>query len=509
MGDVSVPNVVGATQAAAGTAITGATLTLGTVTQAASASVVSGEVISETPAAGALVTSGSAVALVVSTGPPTYTIGGTVIGLKSAGTVHVLNGSDNAAISSNGTFALPTALTTGAAFAVAVGALPTGQVCAVQNGAGTVSNANVTNVLVYCTYVQSVATLNGSYDFAGYNINIDTDVLFIGNTFDGAGNEGSTATEIDNVGGTITTSTNSADAAGPYTVVTTNAIPVLTTGGNNIGAIAGADANEFFWLADASTANGGGLPALAAGVSPLQNGTMASVAGNWFIAGLNQGSDPSGYGGVATFNADGSFNANYTTLDVNYVVASDPETGPAGTVTVTSGGQFNGGGDTLGYFSANGEFLVAAKTASGATPGLTVAVKLGSGVTLATLNGVYTIGSLSPYTAASVALGNGEVDTLLFDGAGHWTGIYSIVNNNGAITDSATPWVGHLLRNFNRCADADHYLEWQRAQRRRQCGWKYYRGSEFNGRRRRAAAAVRGNFGSRIAISSGRAIRTT
>jgi hypothetical protein len=65
---VPVPNVVGDTQAAASTAITGAGLVVGTVTTAISSSVPSGDVISESPVAGTMVASGSAVNLVVSTG---------------------------------------------------------------------------------------------------------------------------------------------------------------------------------------------------------------------------------------------------------------------------------------------------------------------------------------------------------------------------------------------------------------------------------------------------------
>jgi hypothetical protein len=68
-GGVTVPNVVGQTQAAATTAVTGAGLTVGTVTQQSSSMVASGSVISESPAAGTRVASGSAVNLVVSTGP--------------------------------------------------------------------------------------------------------------------------------------------------------------------------------------------------------------------------------------------------------------------------------------------------------------------------------------------------------------------------------------------------------------------------------------------------------
>src|SRR5207302_836993 len=65
---VLVPNVVGQTQAAATSAISGAGLTVGTVTMQSSTTVASGNVISESPAAGTKVASGSAVRLVVSSG---------------------------------------------------------------------------------------------------------------------------------------------------------------------------------------------------------------------------------------------------------------------------------------------------------------------------------------------------------------------------------------------------------------------------------------------------------
>ena len=68
-GPVTVPNVVNLTQAAAVTAITGAGLSVGTVTQQSNATVPAGSVSSQNPAAGVGVTAGSAVNLVVSTGP--------------------------------------------------------------------------------------------------------------------------------------------------------------------------------------------------------------------------------------------------------------------------------------------------------------------------------------------------------------------------------------------------------------------------------------------------------
>ncbi|MEW6298613.1 MAG: putative Ig domain-containing protein, partial [Thermodesulfobacteriota bacterium] len=66
---VAVPDVVGQAQSAAEATITGANLTVGTVTNAHSATVPAGSVVSQEPLAGAQVAPGSAVSLVVSLGP--------------------------------------------------------------------------------------------------------------------------------------------------------------------------------------------------------------------------------------------------------------------------------------------------------------------------------------------------------------------------------------------------------------------------------------------------------
>jgi beta-lactam-binding protein with PASTA domain len=65
---VTVPNVEGLTQDAAATAITGAKLTVGTVTQQSSNTAAIGNVISQDPASGSSVTEGSPVNLVISSG---------------------------------------------------------------------------------------------------------------------------------------------------------------------------------------------------------------------------------------------------------------------------------------------------------------------------------------------------------------------------------------------------------------------------------------------------------
>ena len=66
---MAVPNVVGLSQAAASTAITNAGLVVGTVTQQSSVNVPAGNVISQNPVGGTQANLGSAVNLVVSSGP--------------------------------------------------------------------------------------------------------------------------------------------------------------------------------------------------------------------------------------------------------------------------------------------------------------------------------------------------------------------------------------------------------------------------------------------------------
>ena len=83
---VTVPNVVGQTQAVATTTLTAAGLTLGVVTQQYSPSIPSGQVITQTPVAGTIVTGGSAVALTVSKGPQPVTVPNVVGQTQATGT---------------------------------------------------------------------------------------------------------------------------------------------------------------------------------------------------------------------------------------------------------------------------------------------------------------------------------------------------------------------------------------------------------------------------------------
>ena len=90
---VSVPDVVNLTQAAATSAITGADLIVGTISNASSATVPAGSVISQDPIAGTQVASGSAVNLVVSTGPPPVSVPN-VVNLTQAAATSAITGAN-------------------------------------------------------------------------------------------------------------------------------------------------------------------------------------------------------------------------------------------------------------------------------------------------------------------------------------------------------------------------------------------------------------------------------
>src|SRR6185437_2138150 len=88
---VSAPSVVGLTQAAATSAITSAQLVVGTISQASSMTVPAGSVISQSPAAGADVVVGSAIALTVSTGLP-HVSAPNVVGLTQTAATSAITG---------------------------------------------------------------------------------------------------------------------------------------------------------------------------------------------------------------------------------------------------------------------------------------------------------------------------------------------------------------------------------------------------------------------------------
>ena len=85
-----------------------------------------------------------------------FTVGGTLSGL-SGGTVTLTNnGGDELALTADGQFTFSTPVLDGAPYIVAVMAQPSGQLCTVTNGSGSVSTADVTDVVVSCVGAYSV-----------------------------------------------------------------------------------------------------------------------------------------------------------------------------------------------------------------------------------------------------------------------------------------------------------------------------------------------------------------
>jgi len=101
-----------------------------------------------------------------------FTVGGTLTGLPAFDTVTLQdNGSDNLTLSANGTFTFPTALPNGHAYSVTVSQIwgPNPITCTLTNGSGPISGANVTNVLVQCTFTGECPALTGNKDLDMYN----------------------------------------------------------------------------------------------------------------------------------------------------------------------------------------------------------------------------------------------------------------------------------------------------------------------------------------------------
>ena len=79
-----------------------------------------------------------------------YSLGGVVWGLLPNTTVRLANGSDTVSVG-NSTFVFPNRVAPGSAYVVAVAAQPSGQVCMVTGGVGTMGDSRVTQIDVQCT----------------------------------------------------------------------------------------------------------------------------------------------------------------------------------------------------------------------------------------------------------------------------------------------------------------------------------------------------------------------
>jgi 6-phosphogluconolactonase (cycloisomerase 2 family) len=84
---------------------------------------------------------------------PTYAVGGTVTGLQGAGLVLELNGSDDLAVSSDGSFGFARQLQSGQTYSVTIKSQPTlaRELCVASSASGTLVIGNVSNIAIQCS----------------------------------------------------------------------------------------------------------------------------------------------------------------------------------------------------------------------------------------------------------------------------------------------------------------------------------------------------------------------
>jgi len=123
----------------------------------------------------------------------TYNVGGAVSGLS--GTVSLQNnGIDTLDVGANGSFTFATVVNDGSAYTVTVSAQPLGQTCTVDNGAGLVSGANVTNVLVNCSNTGGNSISDWKWASPSPQGNLIADMVWSGDQFVGVGDFGTIIT---------------------------------------------------------------------------------------------------------------------------------------------------------------------------------------------------------------------------------------------------------------------------------------------------------------------------
>jgi len=333
--------------------------------------------------------------VVVSCAAKTYTIGGTLSGLNTGASVTLLdNGGDPLTQTANGKFTFKTALASGKTYAVTVGTQPTGAICTVTNGSGTVGTANVINVVVACK---------------------STPTFTIGGTVSGL-NTGVSVTLLDNGGDALTVTANgsfkfkTALASGKTYSVTVGTQPTgeTCTVTNGSGTVGTANVTNVAVACTAPTFTiGGTVSGLNSGTSVtlLDNGgdALTQSANGSFVfktalAGgktynVTVGTQPTGETCTVTNGSGTVGTANVTNVAVACKAAATFSIG--GTVSGLNSGTsvtlLDNGGDGL-TVSANGAFTFSTHIASGSMYNVTVGTEP-TGETCTVTNGSGTVGS--------------------------------------------------------------------------------------------------------------------
>jgi hypothetical protein len=393
----------------------------------------------------------------------TFTVGGTISGL--GGSVVLENDAgDDLTLNANGSFAFPTPLIGGSAYAVTVLTQPSvpSQTCSVSADAGTVTSANVTSVVVTC--VTNAFTVGGSVSGLATGASV---VLQ-----DNAANDLTLASN----GAFAFTSPVASGASYSVTVLAQPTTPTqVCVASNASGTVGGANVTtvSIVCTTTAFTIGGSVTGLLGAGLVLQDNGsdnlTIAAdgsfvfamsvpSGGGYAVTVLTQPSGPTqtctvsaGSGTVAAGNSSG-ITVNCTT---NTYTVGGAVSGLAGTVVLR-----NNGGDDL-VLTANAPFAFATPVPSGsayavtvqtqpASPSQTCVVTAGSGtiaqanvsnvVVTCTTNSYTVGGTVSGLTGSGLVLQDNGGDSLPVSAAGGFTFVTPVASGQAyAVTVSVQP----------------------------------------------------------------------
>ena len=354
--------------------------------------------------------------------PATYTVGGTVSGLSGSGLVLQNNAGNDLTVSASGSFTLPGALASGAAYAVTVKTQPSSptQNCAVTTGSGTLGSANVTNVAVNCTtttftvggtvsgltglglVLQNNAandlpvSVNGSFTFStavasggAYAVTIKTQPSSPGQTC-----------SLSAASGTVTSSNVAS--------VVVSCVPV-STGSGKFGYVTNGGSNNISAYSINAT-----------------TGAMTPVAGSPFAAGTGPSAiaiSPSG-----KFLAVGNLNSHNVSV---YAIDSG-----SGVLTPIAGSPFATGlTPTSLSFSTTGNFLYAVNIQSETLSAF--AVNAVSGVLTAVAGSPFAAGPLSSTLPSAIVVEPTGKFALVANQLGNSVSVFNIDAATGALSHAA------------------------------------------------------------------------
>ncbi len=371
-----------------------------------------------------------------STPPPSFSVGGAVLGLSGSGLVLQNNGTNNLTISTDGNFSFSTALTNGSSYSVTVAAQPDGQTCSVTNGSGTINGANVMSVRVSCSAL--------TYTVGG-TVSGLTGSLVLQN------NGGNSVTVNADGGFTFTTAlANGAD----YSVSVASQPPGQTcavTGGTGTGTISGANVSSVqVNCATAQTYSIGGMvTGLGTGKSLVlrNNGaddrTITTNGPFGFAATLANSANysvavatpPAGQTCLVTDGSGTVSGANVTNVQVNCVT-------PTYTLGGTVSGLANGAGlvlvnrvssteVNLATVSANGGFTFTTALATGASYDVSVITQPSNPAQTCVVDPVNSSGTIANANVSVVVNCTTNSYTLGGSVAGLGSGNSVVLQNNG------------------------------------------------------------------------------